>query len=69
MVSGQESGDAAGAYPEPRWYYCLKHHTVEPEAGCKAADRLGPYPTPDDAARALETVRRRNTEWDAQDDQ
>ena len=51
---------------EQRWFYCLRHHTVEPEPGCPAKDRLGPYPTREEAARALETVRRRNEEWDAQ---
>lgn len=49
------------------WWFCLKHHVVEPDAGCPAKDRLGPYPTRDDAAKALETVRRRNEEWAAQD--
>jgi hypothetical protein len=53
---------------EQRWWYCLRHHTVEPDAGCPGKDRLGPYPTREDAARALETVRRRNQEWDAADD-
>jgi hypothetical protein len=52
---------------EQRWWYCLKHHTVEPEQGCKAEDRLGPYPTREAAEHALETVRRRNEEWDAED--
>ncbi len=50
------------------WWFCLKHHEVEPDAGCPGKWRLGPYPTRDDAARALETVRRRNEEWDAQDE-
>ncbi len=50
-----------------RWWYCLKHRRVEPDAGCAAKDRLGPYSSPEEAARALETVRRRNEEWDAQD--
>ena len=53
---------------EQRWWYCLRHHRVEPDAGCPAKDRLGPYPTQGEAARALETVHRRNEEWDAQDD-
>ncbi|HKR69921.1 MAG TPA: hypothetical protein VJT16_13855 [Streptosporangiaceae bacterium] len=53
---------------EQHWWFCLKHHRVEPDAGCPGKDRLGPYPTPEDAARALETVRRRNEQWDAQDD-
>ena len=50
------------------WYYCLKHHTVERGQVCPAKDRLGPYATKEEAERALETVRRRNEEWDAQDD-
>jgi hypothetical protein len=51
---------------EQHWYYCLRHHAVEPEPGCPAKDRLGPYPTQEEAARALEKVRERNKEWDAQ---
>ena len=51
---------------EQRWYYCLRHHSVEPESGCPAKDRLGPYPTEEEAARALEKVRERNKEWEAQ---
>jgi len=52
---------------EQRWWFCLKHHTVEPDAGCPGRHRLGPYPSAEEAARALETVRRRNEEWDAYD--
>ena len=53
---------------EPRrWWYCIRHKTVEPEAGCPAKDRLGPYPSRDEAEHALEIARRRNEEWDAQD--
>jgi hypothetical protein len=50
---------------EQRWWYCLRHRTVEPEAGCPGKDRLGPYRTREEAEHALETVRRRNEEWDA----
>jgi hypothetical protein len=50
---------------EQRWWYCLKHHQVEPDAGCANKDRLGPYRTRAEAEHALETVRRRNEEWDA----
>jgi hypothetical protein len=52
---------------EQRWWFCLKHMAVEPDAGCPGKDRLGPYPTREAAASALETVRRRNEEWDAKD--
>jgi hypothetical protein len=51
-----------------RWWYCLKHHRVEDDnTSCAGKDLLGPYPTPEAAARALETVQRRNEEWDAKD--
>ena len=51
-----------------RWWYSLKYHTVEDDDGhTPGKDRLGPYPTREAAARALETVQERNKEWDAQD--
>lgn len=53
---------------EGDWYYCLKHHHVEPFEGCKAADRLGPYGNALDASHALERVAERNQEWDGEDE-
>jgi hypothetical protein len=52
---------------DEQWYYCLRHHTVEQGQVCPARDRLGPYATREEAEHALETVRRRNQEWDAAD--
>ena len=49
------------------YWYCLKHKQVEPKEGCAWADRLGPYPTEAEAARALEKVAERNAKWDAED--
>ena len=46
------------------FWYCLNHHTVEGAEGCDWADRLGPYPTEAEAARALEKVEERNRAWD-----
>ena len=46
------------------WFYCLDHKAVEPEEGCRAEVRLGPYPTREEAARALEKVEERNEDWD-----
>lgn len=55
---------------EGDWWYCLKHHTVESdEDRCKAADRLGPYASREEAERALDTVAERNERWDSQDDE
>jgi hypothetical protein len=47
-----------------QFYFCLKHGTVEGEDGCKAADRLGPYPSREEAEAALDKVQQRNEEWD-----
>lgn len=47
-----------------RFYYCLEHKAVEGATGCPARDRLGPYPTRGEAARALEKVQQRNEAWD-----
>ena len=46
------------------YWYCLKHHAVEGTDGCRNADRLGPYDTAAEAARALETVEERNEAWE-----
>ncbi|MBA2456761.1 MAG: hypothetical protein H0V48_09530 [Nocardioidaceae bacterium] len=47
-----------------KYYFCLDHHAVEGEDGCKAADRLGPYDSRAEASRALERVDERNEAWD-----
>jgi hypothetical protein len=52
---------------EKQWWFCLRHNTVEDTPTCPGRDRLGPYPTKEAAEHALETVRERNEEWDAQD--
>jgi hypothetical protein len=52
---------------EQQWWYCLRHKRAERGPGCPGKDRLGPYPSQEAAERALETVRRRNEEWDAAD--
>jgi len=49
---------------DEQWFYCLDHRTVEPVDGCRAAVRIGPFPTREEAAKALEIVERRNREWD-----
>ncbi len=46
------------------YWFCLTHHRVEGDEGCRSADRLGPYPSEAAAARALETVQERNESWE-----
>ena len=58
-----DSGPGGGAY-----FWCLRHNRVETGGDlCPAQFRLGPYATADEATRALETVEKRNAEWDAED--
>jgi hypothetical protein len=49
---------------DEQFWFCLKHHEVEERHGCLNKDRLGPYPSRDAAAHALEKVQQRNEEWD-----
>ncbi len=49
---------------EQEYWFCLTHHAVEGEEGCRNQDRLGPYPTREQAARALDIVAERNEEWE-----
>ena len=46
------------------YWFCLNHHKVEGPEGCDYKDRLGPYDTEEEAARALEKVKERNEAWD-----
>ena len=64
-----QQNPAGGAAPGTgRWYFCVRHQTVEGEdSSCPGKDRLGPYPTREAAEHALDTVRERNKEWDAAD--
>lgn len=49
---------------EPEFWYCIKHSRVEGRDGCPNKDRLGPYDTEEEAARALEIAAERTWEWD-----
>lgn len=46
------------------YWFCLRHHAVEEQQGCRSADRLGPYDTAEDAAQALERARERTEAWE-----
>lgn len=48
----------------PEYWYCIKHSRVEGRDGCPNRDRLGPYPTEEEASRALETAAERTEAWD-----
>ena len=50
-----------------QWYWCLDHVRVEPQAGCRAEVRMGPYASAEVAAHWRERVAARNEAWDAAD--
>ncbi len=52
---------------EGPWFYCLKHHAVEPRDGCAERHRLGPYATREEAELALQKVAERNEKAAASD--
>src|SRR3954470_3054817 len=38
------------------WFYCLEHKKVEEGPECPAKDRFGPYASPEEARRAMDTA-------------
>lgn len=54
---------------DDQWFYCMKHGTVEGPDGCRSADRLGPYPDRETAARALDIARERTEAADRADEE
>lgn len=52
---------------DEQWYYSLRTHQVVRGDEEKAADRLGPYATREEAAQALAEVKARNEASDAYD--
>jgi hypothetical protein len=52
-----------------QWWYSLKHMRVEKDAGDPNSERLGPFDTEAEAADALENARKRNEQWDADDNE
>jgi hypothetical protein len=52
-------GDARG-----EWYYCFKHKKIETRDECHRMDRMGPYPTAEDAENWRERVVARNEAWE-----
>lgn len=59
---------ADGGKPDQYWFNVRLHRVETVEDMSPAKDRLGPYPTREEAERALEKVQERNEQWDAADD-
>src|SRR4051794_4314117 len=51
------------------FYFNIETHEVEEGRQSDYTKLMGPYPTREAAAQALETARRRNQAWDEQDQQ
>jgi hypothetical protein len=61
-----DPNEEAGMSDGP-WYFCLKHHAVEPKDGCAERHRLGPYDTREQAERAVDSVAEREQKLTAED--
>lgn len=51
------------------FYFNTRTHEVEEGRRSDWSQVMGPYPTREDAQRALEKARARNEAWDAQDEE
>ena len=49
------------------FYYCLTHHEVEQGQGCRALDRMGPYPSAQAAQDWQQSVADHNEDADDMD--
>jgi hypothetical protein len=49
---------------QPEYWYCIKHSRVEGRDGGPNKDRLGPYPSEAEAARAIELAHEKSEAWD-----
>jgi hypothetical protein len=49
------------------FYYCLTHHEVEQGQGCRALDRMGPYPSAEAAQAWQQSVTEHNEDADEKD--
>jgi hypothetical protein len=63
----REGGSVSATDREGTFWFCLDHHAVEPFAGCGSRNRIGPFDTEGDAARALQTIAERERRYDAED--
>lgn len=50
---------------DDKWYYCLHHQTVEQGQSCANSERMGPYPSREEAQAALTTAAGRTEAWDS----
>jgi hypothetical protein len=49
------------------WWYCMQHRRVERFDETDSANRIGPWPSADAAAHALQTIHEREKAYEAAD--
>ena len=62
-----EVGAISTTVEPPQFFYCLDHAEVEGRDGCRPEVRLGPYPSRERAAMAIELAHERTEAWDKAD--
>ena len=50
------------------WWWCMKHSRTEMYENTDSPDRLGPFPTEDEAAHALRTMGEREEAYAREED-
>lgn len=65
-MSEERNAEQDLLHPTEKWYYNLLTGEVSQDQG---PDRLGPYDSEHEAKDALELARKRNEEWDEDDDE
>ncbi len=49
------------------WWFCMEHRRPERYEDTDSTNRIGPWPTEEAAARALETIHEREKAYDKED--
>lgn len=49
------------------YWYCMEHRRVEKYEDTDSTNRIGPFPSEEAAAHALETIHEREKAYDAED--
>ncbi|HEX6935843.1 MAG TPA: hypothetical protein VF227_04930 [Actinomycetes bacterium] len=50
---------------DDKWWFCLRHNTVEQGSVCANSERMGPYDTREEAENALAHAAERTEAWDS----
>lgn len=68
VALGGQTGAMTPDASDDQWYFCVADRSVRRGKESRGLDRMGPYPDPQTAARALEIAQERTAAADAADE-